>query len=143
MRIWSLHPSYLDSKGLVALWRETLLAKHVLLGKTKGYRNHPQLSRFKDSPAPVDAINYYLTFIYREAECRGYKFDQTKVDWNCKKVKLQVTDGQLRYEARHLINKLKVRSEEKFKEVKRIKGPDAHPMFQVTPGAVETWEVIS
>lgn len=37
MRIWSLHPSYLDAKGLVALWRETLLAQKVLLGATVGY----------------------------------------------------------------------------------------------------------
>jgi hypothetical protein len=47
MRIWSIHPKYLDIKGLVALWREALLAKHVLEGRTKGYRNHPQLDRFK------------------------------------------------------------------------------------------------
>jgi hypothetical protein len=33
MRIWSLHPKYLDSKGLVALWRESLLAKNVLRDK--------------------------------------------------------------------------------------------------------------
>ena len=52
MRIWSLHPKYLDTKGLVALWRETLLAKHVLEGKTKGYRNHPQLDRFKKAQNP-------------------------------------------------------------------------------------------
>jgi len=44
MRIWSLHPKYLDSKGMVALWREALLAKQVLLNKTKGYKNHPQLN---------------------------------------------------------------------------------------------------
>ena len=48
MRIWSLHPRYLDAKGLVAVWRETLLAKHVLEGKTKGYKNHPQLNRFRE-----------------------------------------------------------------------------------------------
>lgn len=48
MRIWSLHPKYLDTKGLVALWRETLLAQHVLSGKTKRYKNHPQLARFKN-----------------------------------------------------------------------------------------------
>ena len=49
MRLWSVHPKYLDSKGLVALWREALLAKQVLEGGTKGYRNHPQLDRFKKS----------------------------------------------------------------------------------------------
>jgi carboxyl-terminal processing protease len=29
MRLWSLHPKYLDAQGLVALWREALLAKAV------------------------------------------------------------------------------------------------------------------
>lgn len=32
MRLWSLHPSYLDAVGLVALWREGLLARKVLQG---------------------------------------------------------------------------------------------------------------
>lgn len=37
MRLWSIHPRYLDTKGLVALWRETLLlAQAVLFGNTKG-----------------------------------------------------------------------------------------------------------
>ena len=27
MRIWTLHPEYLDGRGLTALWRETLLAR--------------------------------------------------------------------------------------------------------------------
>ena len=39
MRLWSLRPKYLDSQGLVALWREGLLAQAVLRGKTRGYRN--------------------------------------------------------------------------------------------------------
>lgn len=38
MRLWTLHPKYLDPKGLVALWRETLLAQRVLAGRTRGYR---------------------------------------------------------------------------------------------------------
>ena len=32
MRLWSLSPRYLDVKGLVAVWREGLLADAVLLG---------------------------------------------------------------------------------------------------------------
>lgn len=27
MRLWSLHPKHLDPQGLVALWREVLLAR--------------------------------------------------------------------------------------------------------------------
>lgn len=67
MRIWSIHPKYLDIKGLVALWRETLMAKHALEGKTRGYKNHPQLNGFKELKKPVDGINQYLTFVYDEA----------------------------------------------------------------------------
>ncbi|MEN6399799.1 MAG: pyrimidine dimer DNA glycosylase/endonuclease V, partial [Rectinema sp.] len=29
MRLWTLHPQYLDQKGLTAAWREGLLAKKV------------------------------------------------------------------------------------------------------------------
>src|SRR5262249_31313629 len=43
MRLWSLHPSLLDARGLVALWRETLLAQKKLEGKTNGYIHNPQL----------------------------------------------------------------------------------------------------
>ena len=32
MRLWSLHPCYLDPAGLVAVWREGLLARAVLRG---------------------------------------------------------------------------------------------------------------
>jgi len=47
MRLWSLHPAYLDARGLGALWREGLLAQAVLRGKTRGYRSHPQLERWR------------------------------------------------------------------------------------------------
>jgi Pyrimidine dimer DNA glycosylase (EC 3.2.2.17)/DNA-(apurinic or apyrimidinic site) lyase (EC 4.2.99.18) len=52
MRLWSIHPKYLDVQGLLGLWREGLLAQKVLLGETKGYRNHPQLIRFKRTSDP-------------------------------------------------------------------------------------------
>jgi hypothetical protein len=78
MRLWSLHPEYLDTKGLVALWREALLAKHVLEGKTKGYKNHPQLDRFKQSVSPVEMINQYLAEVYIEASKRNYNFNKEK-----------------------------------------------------------------
>ena len=76
MRIWSIHPQYLDSKGLVALWRESLLAKHVLEGKTKGYKNHPQLNRFKKAENPLHLMNEYLSFVYQESLRRGYNFER-------------------------------------------------------------------
>lgn len=79
MRLWSIDFSYLDAKGLVALWRESLLAKHVILGLTKGYKNHPQLDRFYAHETPQMTISAYLDEIWREATVRGYKFDRTKV----------------------------------------------------------------
>ena len=143
MRIWSIHPKYLDVKGLVALWRETLLAKHVLEGKTKGYRNHPQLDRFKQTKSPLNAINQYLSEVYKEATNRGYNFDVTKFNPVEKPLKMTVTVGQLNYEYYHLLNKLKTRDAKLFKEVKKIKILDAHPIFKVVNGAIEDWEVIS
>jgi hypothetical protein len=108
MRLWSIHPKYLDAKGLVALWRETLLAKHVLEGKTKGYKNHPQLNRFKKSENPLDSINSYLAVIHQEAQSRQYNFDKQKVDWNFRPASLQVTKGQIEYESHHFLSKIKI-----------------------------------
>ena len=70
MRLWSLHPEYLDARGLVALWREALLARKVLSGGTRGYRSHPQLERFNALPDPVAAIDCYLRHIFEEAHLR-------------------------------------------------------------------------
>jgi hypothetical protein len=50
VRLWSLHRQYLDVKGLVAVWREAVLAQKVRAGDAQGYRNHPQLNRFKRQP---------------------------------------------------------------------------------------------
>lgn len=142
MRIWSLHPKYLDAKGLVALWRETLLAKQVLENKTKGYKNHPQLDRFKKAKKPLDLINQYLSEIYKESIERNYKFDRNKIDWEFKPGKITVTDGQLEYELIHLLKKLKSRDPVKFKEVRRLKNHAALEMFTVTKGGIENWEVV-
>lgn len=143
MRIWSLHPKYLDSKGLIALWRETLLAKHVLEGKTKGYKNHPQLNRFKASTNPIEAINQYLSEIYFEATNRNYNFDRQKVNWDFKKAKLDVTVGQLNYEVSHLLNKLQTRDPKKHQELKNILTFETHPQFNQVEGPIEKWEIIA
>lgn len=143
MRIWSIHPKYLDTKGLVALWRETLLAKHVLEGKTKGYKNHPQLNRFKETDNPVACINQYLSFVYHEAVKRHYNFSKEKINWDFKGVTLTVTRGQLDYETEHLLNKLKTRDELKYKELTEIDIPEPHPLFIVVEGEIEAWEIIN
>ncbi|TCS38278.1 hypothetical protein EDC30_10213 [Paucimonas lemoignei] len=140
MRLWSLHPRYLDTKGLLALWREGLLAQNVLLGLTKGYKHHPQLNRFRAAADPVVAIGAYLSQVVIEATSRGYKFDHTKIIRNAACPEIDVTLGQLEYEWQHLLAKLKSRSLEKYENVKDIPTPEAHPSFRVVPGDIEDWE---
>ena len=142
MRIWSLHPKYLDTKGLVALWRETLLAKHVLEGKTNGYKNHPQLNRFKSMPYPVDGINQYLIGVYEEAVKRKFNFDRSKIGWEINPTTIEETDGQLDYEKRHLLAKLKIRDQELFNNLSHTQYLEVHPMFRVIPGEIADWEII-
>ena len=142
MRIWSLHPKYLDTKGLVALWRETLLAKHVLEGRTKGYKNHPQLERFKKLDEPLDAINWYLSEIHIEATARGYHFNKEKLNWSFKKIIVPVTAGQVKYESTHLLKKLKLRDKKRYKELKLQNTFETHPIFRTIEGEVEDWEAI-
>lgn len=144
MRLWTVHPRYLDAKGLVALWREALLAKAVLEGKTRGYRNHPQLVRFRAHPLPVVAVCEYLRCVLAEAGERGYNFDATKIPAQPEPVApIAETSGQLDYEWRHLCAKLAVRDPERLAGLCAIKRPDPHPLFTVVPGGVRSWEVVT
>lgn len=140
MRIWTLHPQYLDPQGLVALWRESLLARAVLRGETKGYRHHPQLHRFLQQAAPRSAINHYLTGVLIEAKVRGYSFDGSKVGRIRSRVRLVSTQGQLQFEWQHLLKKLKARSPGHYRRLRGIKFPEPHPMFTILPGKAEPWE---
>jgi len=142
MRLWSLHPQYLDSKGLVALWRETLLAQAVLAGKTKGYKHHPQLRRFQQSKKPRQFIAAYLRVIHAEATRRGYSFDGSKIGRGKLIPKsLRVTRGQMAYEWAHLHKKLRKRDPKWRKQFAELKTPKPHPLFRVVRGDVEDWEI--
>jgi hypothetical protein len=140
MRLWSLHPKYLDPQGLVALWREALLAQAVLRGETRGYRNHPQLDRFRNHSAPLAAISSYLKGVHGEATERGYAFDRSKIKPSRKAVSLIVTTGQMAYEWRHLLAKLKVRNPALYRRWQDVDVPEAHVIFSVRAGDVESWE---
>jgi len=142
MRLWSISPNYLDSKGLVALWREGLLAQKVLAGNTTGYKNHPQLDRFKNTNNPIGAIATYLRVIIQEAESRGYNFDKTKILNNRLQSKIKVTTGQLDYELSHLKNKLGKRDPQRLEYIRNIKEIESHSLFYRVQGGVEKWEVI-
>lgn len=141
MRLWTLHPRYLDARGLVALWREALLAQAVLAGRTRGYTRHPQLDRFREAPSPLNAIAAYLAAVHDEAVRRGYDFDRTKIAKAGKVKPIDATEGQLDYEWKHLEAKLEARAPEWLAGLGRS-ALEAHPLFRVVPGPVEKWEVI-
>lgn len=142
MRIRSLHPSYLDTKWLVALWRETLLAKHVLEWKTKWYINHPQLDRFKVQQDPLSAINQYLSVVEQEASQRGYHFNKTKI-WPIHDIiTIPVNDGQIQYEYNRLCSKLETRSPDDYTRIKLLQSLQLHPLFTIITGPIESWEKI-
>jgi hypothetical protein len=141
MRLWSLHPKYLDAKGLVALWREALLAQKVLRGKTKGYRHHPQLIRFQAHQKPVAAVATFLKAVHAEATRRGYEFDGSKIARAAKGIVLEETDGQLLYEWEHLRRKLKHRAPQLFAAHREIASPEPHPIFRVIAGEIREWEI--
>lgn len=140
MRVWTLHPQYLDPQGIVALWRETLLAQKVLRGETKGYRNHPQLLRFRATPSPVASVASYLSEVAAEASRRGYSFDAAKIAPHAAVDVIEETEGQLLYEWEHLKRKLEARCPAVYDRVKRIRVPDTHPLFRIVPGEVRYWE---
>jgi hypothetical protein len=144
MRLWSLHPRYLDQKGLVACWRESLLAQKVLAGGTTGYRNHPQLVRFRAASDPMAAIGAYLAGLADEADGRGYRFNAALILSPAvgTAVPILVTEGQLHYERQHLLAKLATRDPDRIRQLAPALAPipDAPPLFKVIGGPVEDWE---
>ncbi len=164
MRIWSLHPSHLDRMGLIACWREALLAQAVLAGKTRGYKNHPQLERFRATADPLGSIGTYLAAVAAEAHARGYNFDASRIlrplpaeepdpagqavdgaadrhnsPADAPVQRISLTTGQLDYEWQHLLRKLRERSPEDATRTESL-SPTAHPLFYVVPGTIEEWE---
>src|SRR5512135_1247557 len=101
MRLWTVHPRYLDAKGLVALWREGLLAQAVLRGRTKGYTHHPQLTRFREQDSPAGCIAEYLRAVHAESVRRGYGFVSAKIGRSRGSGLISVTTGQLHFEWKH------------------------------------------
>jgi hypothetical protein len=141
MRLWTLHPKYLDLRGLVALWREALLAQAVLKGQTSGYKRHPQLIRFRYTPSPTESISSYLRGVFDESCRRGYCFDKSKLASTGNAETIAVTRGQIDYEWAHLKKKLRNRSPSWLDSINKISRPIPHPLFRIVPGPVEKWEV--
>ena len=140
MRLWTLHPRYLDSRGLVALWREGLLAQTVLGRDSGGYSRHPQLQRFREHGKPEAAIGAYLRGIVEEALARGYDFDASKIRSRARAEPIDATSGQIALEWEHLMAKLRARSPDVFELHAPVKVVAVHPLFRVVPGPVAAWE---
>ena len=140
MRLWTVHPRYLDPQGLVALWREALLAREVLRGRTRGYRNHPQLHRFRSCTSPRAAINGYLAAVFVEAHSRGYQFDRSKLGRAAPMPRIPTTDGQLQYEWSWLLYKMRRRSPLIYRRHLEVSVPAVHPLFRIVSGPIAEWE---
>lgn len=140
MRLWTLHPQYLDPAGLVALWREGLLAQKVLSGATVGYRQHPQLHRFRAASDPMAAIAEYLRVVCAEADRRGYRFDRGKIGADPSMSPIEATDGQLRFEWQHLLAKVRRRNPVYSSKLEGVDAPETHPLFHLVAGPIADWE---
>ncbi len=140
MRLWTVHPRYLDAKGLTAAWREALLAQKVLAGGTRGHRQHPQLIRFRSHPEPVQAVGAFLAGLEEEARTRGYCFDTNRILERGTVELIEETEGQLLYEWAHLREKLHRRSPELHRKFRGIIIPEPHPLFRIVPGGIREWE---
>ena len=125
----------------MAAWREALLAKAVLQNRTRGYRAHPQLIRFREHPRPIGAINTSLAGLLAEGARRGYRFDARKLRGPRTRVPIAVTDGQIRFEWTHLLRKLRVRAPDHYRAARR-ETPQVHVLFAVTAGPVASWEAV-
>ena len=140
MRLWSVHPKYLDARGLVALWREALLAQAVLRRRTNGYTHHPQLNRFRTQVSPVGAIAEYLRGVHADAANRGYAFAPRKISRARGPGDIAVTRGQLMHEWHHLLAKLAIRDPAWRERLEVVERPQPHPLFRIVAGDVESWE---
>lgn len=147
MRLWTIHPCYLDTAGLNGCWRESLLAKKVLEGKTKGYKNHPQLIRFKNSEDPILAIDIYIGSLLLESAYRGFSYHPPKsiltISHKDGMDKISVSEGQIAYEAMFLVKKLKDRKSTGRKSISPVNNIEICELFESVPGDIENWEKIN
>ncbi len=158
MRLWSLHPHYLDRMGLLGGWREALMAQRSLRQEIRSYRNHPQLERFKNAPMPKAYLSAYLEGLADEGEQRGYRFNRSLIRYEDLEPQayrladgtplrllgllpqLPVTSGQLRYELLHLKRKLALRDPARLARLADLLEPEPHLLFEMIPGEIATWE---
>ncbi|MDI3502728.1 MAG: hypothetical protein PWR13_285 [Archaeoglobi archaeon] len=69
MRLWSIHSKYLDAKGLVAVWREGLLAKKYWKEKLKDTGITHSLKDLKNQKIQLLAsMRIFMKFSWKRKE---------------------------------------------------------------------------
>lgn len=130
MCLWSIHPKYLDKLGLIALWREGLLAQKALSVPSTQYIRHSELERFKNNENPLKAIGSYLCYVAAEGAKRGYNFTHERIVYpNFDDYLIIINDDTLNLEVKNLKNKLKLRDKTKFKELTEMSKIESNPAF--------------
>lgn len=147
MRLWSLHPSFLDRQGLLGQWREAIQAKNALLNP-----DHPsniwharQLQRFKESPAPMRNIAIFLHVVADEMILRGYHPNVSLIPYYPEKIPhyISVTSGQVDYEIKFLQAKLEKRNPTflpRLWNIRLLMFNQLNPVFKEVGGDIEPWE---
>ena len=119
---------------------ESLLAQKALYGETRGYKNHPQLHRFKKHSRPEQAIASYLREVWKESQSRGYRFKEQKIKAEGTPEKISVTRGQLKHEFALLRGRLRKRAPAHYQKLLWVQKIEIHPAFEIVEGPVEDWE---
>lgn len=161
MRLWTIHPSFLDQKGLCGLWRETLVGLKALeKGPGAPWYNHPQLARFKVYPNGLAMLAEYAEHVLDEGHKRGYNFNTALLEPYLELYEMNfdgcimVTKGQFDYEVEHFIRKLASRDEMRYQLYMEKMGPRSlyqpkievfvpNPVFRIVDGPIEVWEKVS
>jgi hypothetical protein len=78
--------------------------------------------------------------VHAEAVARDYAFDRSKLGRVGVAQRIRTTEGQLQYEWRWLLEKLRQRSPSVYRKHLAVSNPEAHPLFRIVAGPVEDWE---
>lgn len=140
MRLWSIHPRYLDPAGLCGLWREALLAQRVVEGRTLAYRRHPQVCRLLQEDDPPGAMHAYLQGVWEEGDSRGYCLDRARITPCTSSAPMAAPQGQLEYELVLLALKLRLRNPAFLDALPRVEEVEPHPSIRPVPGGAAWWE---
>lgn len=150
-RLWSLHPGYLDQKGLGACWKEAKGAQTSLMNPDAGGQQHSALIRFRAHHDPVGAIGAYMRSLWVEAALRrNYRYNYKLIaqpnppsEVYETNFAMPVTKGQVQYEAEFLREKINKRDglpRLYLPSPNTLEAIRLHPLFYMVEGDVEDWE---